>query len=145
MLADHFLRQSAERLADEGGSLTDSAYDLLVHHHWPGNVRELENVITRASVLRTNDEIDADQLAGWLIADPTAGRGTLPDSPGAPSVEVGTSLQAMERTLIEATLDHFDGHRAKTAAALGIGVRTLANKLRSYGYAPRAKSLARAA
>jgi DNA-binding NtrC family response regulator len=145
MLADHFLRQSAERLADEGGSLTDSAYDLLVNHRWPGNVRELENVITRASVLRTNDEIDADQLAGWLIADPTAGPGTLPDSPGAASVEVGTSLQAMERTLIEATLDHFDGHRAKTAAALGIGVRTLANKLRSYGYAPRAKSLARAA
>ena len=51
----------------------------------------------------------------------------------------------MERTLIEATLEHFDGHRAKTANALGIGVRTLANKLRSYGYAPRAKTLARSA
>jgi DNA-binding NtrC family response regulator len=144
-LADHFLRQSAERLADDGGRLTDGAYDLLVNHPWPGNVRELENVVTRASVLRSGEEIDADQLANWLIANPMGSDRTPSDSPNAAAVEVGTSLQDMERTLIEATLEHFDGHRAKTATALGIGVRTLANKLRSYGYAPRAKSLARAA
>ena len=45
----------------------------------------------------------------------------------------------MERMLIEATLEKYDGHRGQTAQALGIGVRTLANKLRSYGYGPRAK------
>jgi DNA-binding NtrC family response regulator len=45
----------------------------------------------------------------------------------------------MERRLIEATLERFDGHRAKTAQALGIGIRTLSGKLRAYGYAPRAK------
>ena len=48
----------------------------------------------------------------------------------------------MERRLIEATLEHFRGHRAKTAKALGIGLRTLSGKLRQYGYAPREKSLA---
>jgi DNA-binding NtrC family response regulator len=46
----------------------------------------------------------------------------------------------MERRLIEATLEHFDGHRAKAAQALGIGIRTLANKLRLYGYGPRART-----
>jgi DNA-binding NtrC family response regulator len=46
----------------------------------------------------------------------------------------------MERQMIEATLARFEGHRAKTAAALGIGIRTLSGKLREYGYAPRAKS-----
>ncbi len=55
------------------------------------------------------------------------------------------SLQVMERRLIETTLDHYQGHRANTAKALGIGIRTLANKLRSYGYAPREKSFLRAA
>jgi transcriptional regulator with GAF, ATPase, and Fis domain len=144
-LANHFLKQSADRLGDDGGQLTDSAHDLLVNHHWPGNVRELENVITRASVLRTGDEIDADLLAGWLIGDPALASSFAADNAGTTSVEVGTSLQDMERTLIEATLEHFDGHRLKTASALGIGVRTLANKLRSYGYAPRAKSLVRSA
>ena len=52
----------------------------------------------------------------------------------------------MERKLIESTLDQFDGHREKTAKALGIGVRTLSNKLRAYGYAPaHSKTFSKAA
>ena len=43
------------------------------------------------------------------------------------------------------TLERFDGHRAKTAEALGIGIRTLSGKLRSYGYAPREKDFVKAA
>lgn len=54
---------------------------------------------------------------------------------------VGMSLGEMEREMIEATLAHFDGHREKTAQALGIGVRTLQGKLRQYGYAPRKKTV----
>ena len=45
-------------------------------------------------------------------------------------VSSGSSLEEMERRLIEATLEQFDGHREKTAKALGIGVRTLSGKLR---------------
>jgi DNA-binding NtrC family response regulator len=51
----------------------------------------------------------------------------------------------MERQLIEATLERYAGHRERAAKALGIGVRTLANKLRLYGYAPRTKVFAKAA
>ncbi len=61
-------------------------------------------------------------------------------APSGESVPVGMSLEEMERRLIEATLDHYDGHRARTAKALGIGIRTLSGKLRQYGYAPREKS-----
>lgn len=60
-------------------------------------------------------------------------------------IRVGTNLAEMERRLIEATLEHYSGHRAQTANALGIGIRTLTNKMRAYGYAPRTKSFARAA
>ena len=58
---------------------------------------------------------------------------------------LGMKLEDMERRLIEATLDHYEGHRARAAQALGIGIRTLSNKLRQYGYAPRARSFVRAA
>ena len=57
---------------------------------------------------------------------------------------VGLTLDEMERRLIVATLERFDGHRAKTAEALGIGLRTLSGKLRQYGYAPREKNFAKA-
>ena len=42
------------------------------------------------------------------------------------------TLAQMEREMIEKTLDRFDGHRQKTAVALGIGVRTLGMKLKKW-------------
>jgi DNA-binding NtrC family response regulator len=41
-------------------------------------------------------------------------------------------LADIEREVIVQTLEHFNGHRAKTAAALGIGVRTLGLKLKKW-------------
>lgn len=116
-----------------------------MQHHWPGNVRELENIMTRASVLCGAGPITADQLRPWLIDSPAGLFDGSATQETASRIEVGMSLQDMERKLIETTLDHYQGHRAKTAQALGIGIRTLSNKLRSYGYAPREKSFVRAA
>ena len=134
-LAAYFFQRSAQRLQRETCSLEPAAAQLLVDYHWPGNVRELENIITRASVLTTTGRVTADELRRWLIS-PAEESG---DSAEA-SVPVGISLEEMERRLIEATLEHYGGHRARTAKALGIGIRTLSGKLRQYGYAPREKS-----
>jgi DNA-binding NtrC family response regulator len=89
-------------------------------------------------VLSQGTPVTADDLRPWLLAADDQGQHNT-------DVPVGLSLQEMERKLIEATLDQFDGHRAHTAQALGIGLRTLSGKLKSYGYAPRARSLAKAA
>ena len=138
-LIDHFLRRSATRLGREPRVLSQSAMDLLVNYTWPGNVRELENIITRASVLGTGGPITADELNRWL----PSGLGL--DTEARPDVlSAGLSLEEMERRLIEATLEQFNGHREKAAKALGIGVRTLSGKLRQWGYAPRAKTFSKA-
>ncbi|MAT72609.1 MAG: sigma-54-dependent Fis family transcriptional regulator [Planctomycetaceae bacterium] len=142
LLADHFLQRAAQRLQRDEFRLADDARTLLGNYRWPGNVRELENIITRACVLNTGDPITAAEIRPWLqqpenvaeLADADHGS----DDP-AGSLPVGARLDEVERALIIATLDHFDGHRAKTAEALGIGVRTLSGKLRLYGYAPRAR------
>ena len=97
----------------------------------------MENIITRACVLNEGSPISAAELRPWLEQPEMTGVDTADSS----CLPVGTSLEEVERQLIVATLEHYDGHRAKTAAALGIGVRTLSGKLRAYGYAPRAKSL----
>jgi len=44
----------------------------------------------------------------------------------------GHLIEDMERQLIEKALREHGGHRARTAAALGIGVRTLGLKLRQW-------------
>ncbi|MCR4414675.1 MAG: sigma-54 dependent transcriptional regulator [Thermoguttaceae bacterium] len=142
-LVQHFLARAAARLGRDPCSLDASAMDLLMNYHWPGNVRELENLMTRASVLSSEGPLGADEIRRWLLADPKAPAQAA--GPATAGIPVGLSLEEMERRLIEATLERFGGHREKTAKALGIGVRTLCGKLRQYGYAPRAKSLGRAA
>ena len=143
-LADHFLAHAAERLEPRAvRARTATPASLLAAYDWPGNVRELQNIITRACVLNTGAPIAADELRPWLAAD------RIHDTPHARErprtvVAAGATLEEVERRLIVTTLAQFDGHRAKTAEALGIGLRTLSGKLRQYGYAPREKDFARA-
>ncbi|WP_284617489.1 sigma-54-dependent transcriptional regulator [Aquabacterium humicola] len=47
-------------------------------------------------------------------------------------VPIGTSLAETERLLITATLQHFRQHKERTAAALGISLKTLYNRLKEY-------------
>jgi DNA-binding NtrC family response regulator len=98
-------------------------------------VRELQNVITRACVLNHGETIRADMLRSWLARESSQQSATTP---------ADMTLDEIERRTIVATLERFGGHRAKTAEALGIGIRTLSGKLRSYGYAPREKDFAKA-
>jgi DNA-binding NtrC family response regulator len=142
-LADHFLVHASERLNRGPFVLEPTARDLLTKYQWPGNVRELQNIITRACVLNQGEPITAASLRPWLQQhglDETADAvtNTSTDFPD------GLTLDEMERRLIVATLQRCDGHRAKAAEALGIGLRTLSGKLRVYGYAPREKDFAKA-
>jgi DNA-binding NtrC family response regulator len=136
-LADHFLQTASQRLGRGPFELTPAARELLAAYEWPGNVRELQNIITRACVLNEGRPVDAGELRPWLAADRIVHR-----APAA--VDAGTTLEEVERQLIETTLARYDGHRARTAEALGIGIRTLSGKLRQYGYAPREKNFAKA-
>jgi DNA-binding NtrC family response regulator len=144
LLVDHFAAAAAARLSRPSCQLTADALDLLSNYHWPGNVREVENLVTRASVLSSGRSVTADDLRPWLI-DPTGTSSASTAARDADAISVGMRLDEMERRLIESTLEHFGGHRAKAAEALGIGIRTLTNKLRQYGYAPRARTFGKAA
>jgi DNA-binding NtrC family response regulator len=134
-LANHFLAHAAERLGRGSRALEPAAHELLAEYNWPGNVRELQNVITRACVLNQGETIRADLLRPWL-ADTSDARSA--------DTSADLTLDEIERRTIVATLERFGGHRAKTAEALGIGIRTLSGKLRAYGYAPREKEFAKA-
>ena len=124
MLAQYFLHRFAVREGRPSGGMHPDAVRLLCDYGWPGNVRELENIMERASVLDLGPTIVPDQIAAWLQPLDAVG----PDG----HVREGASLEEMERRLIAATLARFGGHRAKTADALGIAVRTLSSKLKRW-------------
>jgi DNA-binding NtrC family response regulator len=143
-LADHFLEHAAVRLGRGPFELEPAARELLAGYEWPGNVRELQNVVTRACVLHTGTPIRAEQIRPWLRSSVQTPESENQRSEPTSELPLGVTLEELERRMIVATLEHFDGHRAKTAEALGIGIRTLSGKLRAYGYAPREKDFARA-
>jgi DNA-binding NtrC family response regulator len=127
LLAAHFLQEIGER---EGGfkQASAAALDRLAQYRWPGNVRELRNVLQRAYVMTSGDEIGAEWLPRDVLADPVrSAGGTMLEVP------VGTPLAAVERQLILATLEHYGHQKERTAAALGVSLKTLYNRLKEYG------------
>ena len=88
---------------------------------WPGNVRELRNALERAIILADGDVLRAEHL--WLEpADATED-----ERAGGP-----VSLAELERQTIERALATASGNRRAAAAQLGIGLRTLYDKLKRY-------------
>jgi DNA-binding NtrC family response regulator len=142
-LAEHFLRLYAP--PGKGLRLTPEFIERLEAHSWPGNVRELANCLRRAVALTTGTEIGSESLEGWALevdgknqngksdqekAD-AAAEGSGEDS--ADCLRPGVSLGDMERRLVEMTLEATGGNRSRAAALLGVSLRTVRNKIRSYG------------
>jgi len=121
-LAHYFLEKFCSENHKPRKSLSAQAVQKLMAYHWPGNVRELANIIERTVVLDFDPLIDAEHL--YL------------DSPAKSGIVVGTTLHQLEKKLILETLEAHHQNRTKTAAILGISVRTLRNKLHEYGVLP---------
>jgi DNA-binding NtrC family response regulator len=127
LLTTHFLQEIGRR---EGAlkQATPAALERLMQYRWPGNVRELRNVLQRAYVMAAGAEIGDQWLPRDVLADPVRNAGT-----GTLEVSVGTPLAAVERQLILATLEHYGHQKERTAAALGVSLKTLYNRLKEYG------------
>jgi len=124
LLADHFLIELNER---SGMRKQFSAASLaaLRAHSWPGNVRELRNAVERAYILGDRLVELSPLQVGARAARAARGSANVP-------IEVGANLKEAERSLIEATLEHFEGNKTQTAVALGCSLKTLYNKLNGY-------------
>jgi DNA-binding NtrC family response regulator len=127
LLARHFLRELGER---EGvfKSIDQAALERLARFRWPGNVRELRNVLQRAWLMSMEGEIGTEWLPRETLAVPPAGL-----SPAVLQVGVGEPLADIEKRVILATLEHFGQQKERTAAALGVSLKTLYNRLKQYG------------
>jgi DNA-binding NtrC family response regulator len=96
----------------------------LAAYHWPGNVRELKNVVERSFIV-AGETIEVGSLSAELTAE-------APPAGPYLRLPVGSSLAELERRLILATVERFDGDKKAAAAALGICLKTLYNRLNSY-------------
>ncbi|MGE4552897.1 MAG: sigma-54-dependent transcriptional regulator [Desulfovibrionaceae bacterium] len=105
--------------------------DALGHYDWPGNVRELENVLERALILARSDLLVPELLPPQILGA-EAGCAEPGEAP-----HPALSLEEAEKQALLRTLQQYDGHRERTADALGISRRTLQYKLKKYGLTRR--------
>jgi len=117
LLADFFLRKYTEKNRREIEGIGRGAMDALTAHSWPGNVRELENVIERAVVLAKGSLLEEVDLPDALFAEPTG--------EGAVTLPMGTSMEEMEKTMLNQTLKLTRGNKKLAAQLLGISLRTV--------------------
>jgi len=128
LLADHFLRQMADKFNRPKTSITPRAMALLVNYAWPGNVRELQNEIQRALTLAYgSDSIDESSLSPKLqpssaIYSPANGvELTLKEATGQ-----------LEQRMIRKVLKKVGGNRTRAAKRLGLTRQGLLNKINRY-------------
>jgi DNA-binding NtrC family response regulator len=126
-----FIDQFNKELRKTVSGVSPEALDVMTAYSWPGNVRELRNVIERAMLLESEEQILADHLPRELFS---AG----PSSPSEVEDRVTRqgrvlSLAEVERIAIEHSLHAHGGNKTKAAQALGISRQTLRTKLKQYG------------
>jgi two-component system response regulator AtoC len=125
-LAEHFLARTS------GGNrmtMTVEAMQVLVNYFWPGNVRELKNVIERAVILASGDEIVPEDLPVELRTHvPLSRNGNHEADADSPS-----SLEEMKKKQILTVMEQTGWHQGKASEILGISPSTLYRQLKSYG------------
>ena len=141
LLAQHFLRAIGTQ-EGQARQFAPAALEQLASYTWPGNVRELRNVVQRAWVMAHGETIDDAGLPNAAPSERVSGVPAEESSAGLVSREagvhialpIGTSMAQAERALIEATLRHFNAHKERTAAVLGLSLKTLYNRLKEYAH-----------
>ena len=121
LLVDAFVREFNQRNQRSVAGVSEAAMRLLQRYTWPGNIRELRNVMERATIVAKGDVIEPADLPVLVdvTSAPHAAAGLMP----------GTTVDEIERQLIDVTLAHTGGNKTRAAEMLGISLKTLHNKL----------------
>jgi DNA-binding NtrC family response regulator len=138
---EEFCRENGKALR----TLTPEAVRALMKYSWPGNVRELKNCIEGLVVMSTQQNLQLADLPERILKGVGKMNSIFPAAPtlhttdssgnGGPylNVEVGMSLEDINREVLRATLEYADNNKAKAAKILDISRRTIQRKTKEYG------------
>ena len=119
-LAQHFLRQHAQRYRKGIAGFESGALRALLDHPWPGNVRELDHAVERAVLMTAGETIRASDLALRRSGD------------GSPAL-AEMSLEEVEGLLVRKAMARFGGNVSQAARALGLSRSALYRRLEKHG------------
>ena len=125
LLVERFLAEFSAQHHRAPKEVSREAMRLLRFYAWPGNIRQLRNLMERLVVTVKDIVLQPEHLPEEIQASQEDVRTMV--------VTLGTSLEQIERDVIQRTLAEVTNHREKAAKLLGISLRTLQYKIKEYG------------
>ena len=145
LLVKDFLEEFCQQNNKSPVNLSPEAIRTLMKYQWPGNVRELKNCIEGIVVMTNQSIIQQIDLPERILKATGIEFSNLPSVPDiwepvdVPegqqrlNVEVGMSLDEINREALRATLESVDNNKAKAAEILKVSRRTIQRKAKEYG------------
>ena len=118
-LAEQFIEKYAARYNRNVQLLTREAKAKLIAHSWDGNIRELEHTIEKAVIISDSNKLDEDDFQLTRKKESTA-------------VTSVSTLEEMEKIMIQKAMEKLNGNLSAVASELGISRQTLYNKMKKY-------------
>jgi two-component system, NtrC family, response regulator AtoC len=147
-LVEYFMDHYNRKFRKNVKSISDDMRRLLMNYDWPGNVRELKNAIERAMILEDEPVLrpvylpfsvaqqNANITAFEHVSAGAAASTSLPNGRSLPRLSIpegGTSLEEVERALVEMALRQATGNQTHAAKLLDISRDALRYKMKKYG------------
>ena len=120
-LANYFLHMYSSKINGHVNSMSKEFLDHLIGHDWKGNIRELKNVMERAVILTTDNELTVSSLPIDFHTSRQKGQALS-----------AFELSSMEKLHIQRVLNHTHGNKMAAARLLNIGLTTLYRKIEEY-------------
>jgi DNA-binding NtrC family response regulator len=107
---------------------SEESMNTLLNYDWPGNVRELRNVVERAVILSSGEEIHCEDLPLEVRRGTIELLESISSDPTIPA-----NLDELKKKQILTVLEQTGWHQGKASEALGISPSTLYRQLKSLG------------
>lgn len=120
VLAEFFLKKYTYKYNKPNLKINRQAHEKLLKYSWPGNIRELQHTIEKAVILSESNVIKSDDL--YLKQSGSINTGSS-----------FTTLDEMEKRMIQQALDKNNGNFTAAADQLGITRQTLYNRIKKSG------------
>lgn len=119
LLAAYYTKFFSAKMNKKINSISKEALKLLSAHFWKGNIRELKNILERAVILESSDQITSETLPFDL-------------QNGLETTGNSFDLSAMEKQHIQKVLAFAKGNKTEASRLLNIGLTTLYRKMEEY-------------
>ncbi len=149
-LVEFFIGRYSRKFRKSVRGISDDTRKLLLNYDWPGNVRELKNAVERAMILEESEVLSPEYLP-FPVAQQNGSQTAFERTSGifAPAAETplangrslpklsipdgGTSLEEVERALVEMAMTQANGNQTHAARLLDISRDALRYKLKKFG------------